>query len=245
MSRATASGPAPSPRRSTFAAPEIEILDFPSWDCQPYDRVSPNAAISARRILVLSRLARSRTALERPRILSTTINALLQRVAPSRQDRGGHVFRGAGQYRRIWDALVAMARNQRLRARLDRARYRRLCGARRHPRSFRARHRRSRSGSISSATRSNRSAPSIPRRSARPDSSARLDLVPMSEVQLTTETMRRFRQAYVTPFRRADARRHALRSGERRPPPSGPRTLAAALLRQARHSVRLYRPARR
>ena len=24
-----------------FAAPEIEALYFPSWDCQPYDRVSP------------------------------------------------------------------------------------------------------------------------------------------------------------------------------------------------------------
>ena len=43
-----------------FAAPEMEILDFPSWDCQPYDRVSPNAAITARRMTALSRLARSR-----------------------------------------------------------------------------------------------------------------------------------------------------------------------------------------
>ena len=34
-----------------FAAPEIEILDFPSWDCQPYDRVSPNAGITALRPL--------------------------------------------------------------------------------------------------------------------------------------------------------------------------------------------------
>ena len=25
----------------SFAAPEIEALHFPSWDCQPYDRVSP------------------------------------------------------------------------------------------------------------------------------------------------------------------------------------------------------------
>ncbi len=65
-----------------FAAPDIEILDFPAWDCQPYDRVSPNAAIAARRMTVLSRLARSRTGLEKPRILSTTVNALLQRVPP-------------------------------------------------------------------------------------------------------------------------------------------------------------------
>ncbi|HYP58751.1 MAG TPA: transcription-repair coupling factor, partial [Beijerinckia sp.] len=71
-----------------FAAPDIEVLDFPSWDCQPYDRVSPNAAISARRMTVLSRLARSRSSLERPRILSTTINALLQRVPPLQKIAG-------------------------------------------------------------------------------------------------------------------------------------------------------------
>jgi transcription-repair coupling factor (superfamily II helicase) len=65
-----------------FAAPDIEVLDFPAWDCQPYDRVSPDAAISARRLVVLSRLARSRSGLERPRILCTTVNALVQRVAP-------------------------------------------------------------------------------------------------------------------------------------------------------------------
>src|SRR5664279_3671499 len=33
-----------------FAAPEIEALHLPSWDCQPYDRVSPNAAVSAERM---------------------------------------------------------------------------------------------------------------------------------------------------------------------------------------------------
>ncbi|MGB7699196.1 MAG: transcription-repair coupling factor, partial [Methylovirgula sp.] len=65
-----------------FAAPEIEILDFPAWDCQPYDRVSPNAAVAARRMTALSRLARSRSAKEQPRILSTTVNAILQRVPP-------------------------------------------------------------------------------------------------------------------------------------------------------------------
>ena len=53
----------------SFAAPEIEALYFPSWDCQPYDRVSPNAAISAERMTVLARLAKSRGAVERPRIL--------------------------------------------------------------------------------------------------------------------------------------------------------------------------------
>ena len=49
-----------------FAAPEIEALFLPSWDCQPYDRVSPNASVSAQRMTTLARLARSRGALERP-----------------------------------------------------------------------------------------------------------------------------------------------------------------------------------
>ena len=30
-----------------FFAPDIEILEFPAWDCLPYDRVSPHAAIVA------------------------------------------------------------------------------------------------------------------------------------------------------------------------------------------------------
>ena len=65
-----------------FAAPEIEALEFPAWDCQPYDRVSPNAALVARRMTSLSRLARTRSSLERPRILLTTVNALSQRLPP-------------------------------------------------------------------------------------------------------------------------------------------------------------------
>jgi transcription-repair coupling factor (superfamily II helicase) len=65
-----------------FAAPQIEALHLPSWDCQPYDRVSPNAAISAQRMTALARLARTRGALERPRILVTTVNALVQRAPP-------------------------------------------------------------------------------------------------------------------------------------------------------------------
>jgi len=66
----------------TFAAPDLEMLDFPEWDCQPYDRVSPNAAIAARRVTVLARLARSQSSEERPRVISTTVAALLQRVSP-------------------------------------------------------------------------------------------------------------------------------------------------------------------
>src|SRR5487761_2437766 len=42
-----------------FADPGLEALEFPAWDCQPYDRISPNPDIAARRMTVLSRLART------------------------------------------------------------------------------------------------------------------------------------------------------------------------------------------
>lgn len=63
-----------------FAAPAIEIFDFPAWDCQPYDRVSPERSISARRMSILSRLARTKPSTERPRIITTTVNAIVQRI---------------------------------------------------------------------------------------------------------------------------------------------------------------------
>ncbi|KAA5600384.1 transcription-repair coupling factor [Blastochloris sulfoviridis] len=66
-----------------FFAPDVEVLSLPAWDCQPYDRASPNAAIVARRMSVLARLARV-TGRERPAILLTTVNAVLQRV-PARE----------------------------------------------------------------------------------------------------------------------------------------------------------------
>src|SRR5271155_3473749 len=66
----------------SFAAPEVEALYLPAWDCQPYDRVSPNAAIAALRMTAFARLARTRGAIERPRALVTTINALTQRAPP-------------------------------------------------------------------------------------------------------------------------------------------------------------------
>ena len=66
----------------SFAAPQVEALHLPAWDCQPYDRVSPNAAIAAQRMTAFARLARTRGAIERPRVLVTTINALTQRAPP-------------------------------------------------------------------------------------------------------------------------------------------------------------------
>ncbi|MDI3471511.1 MAG: Transcription-repair coupling factor [Pseudolabrys sp.] len=66
-------------RALRFFAPDMELLEFPAWDCLPYDRVSPNAAVLAQRMLTLSRLTRA-TGRDKPSILLTTVNAALQRV---------------------------------------------------------------------------------------------------------------------------------------------------------------------
>ena len=62
-----------------FAMPEADILRFPAWDCLPYDRVSPNAEIVSERIATLARLMENPGG---PRIVLTTVNALVQRVPP-------------------------------------------------------------------------------------------------------------------------------------------------------------------
>jgi len=61
-----------------FFAPDIEVLLFPAWDCLPYDRVSPQCDIVARRMATLSRLTAGKQT--KPLLVLTTINAALQRV---------------------------------------------------------------------------------------------------------------------------------------------------------------------
>ena len=64
-----------------FVAPDIPVLTLPGWDCLPYDRVSPSADTSARRISALSGLiAHARK--PHPAIVLVTVNAMLQKVAP-------------------------------------------------------------------------------------------------------------------------------------------------------------------
>jgi transcription-repair coupling factor (superfamily II helicase) len=65
----------------TFFAPEMEVLRLPAWDCLPYDRVSPSAAVSAERMATLTRLARGGWD-KKPVLLLTQAAALLQRLPP-------------------------------------------------------------------------------------------------------------------------------------------------------------------
>ncbi len=62
-----------------FVMPEAEVLRFPAWDCLPYDRVSPAPALVSERVATLARLLEAPTG---PRIVLTTVNALVQRVPP-------------------------------------------------------------------------------------------------------------------------------------------------------------------
>jgi len=199
-----------------FAAPDIELLDFPAWDCQPYDRVSPDAAISARRIVVLSRLARSRSALERPRILSTTANALVQRVAPLSKI-AGDTFSAAPGNVIDRDALVlwletnGFARASSVR---DTGEYAVRGGILDlfppgMPRPLRL-------DFFGDALESIRAFDPETQRTT--GQLRALDLVPMSEVRLASESMRRFRQAYVAHFgaqTRGDALYEAVSEGRR------------------------------
>ena len=199
-----------------FAAPDLELLDFPSWDCQPYDRVSPNAAISAKRMLVLSRLARSQSSEERPRVLSTTVNALLQRVPPLKWTAAESFSAAPGNAVNMDELVRWLENNGFLRA-----------SSVRETGEYAVR------GGILDLYAPGMPAPvrldffgdtlesirAFDSESQRTTGQLRaLDLVPMSEVQLTSESMKRFRQAYVVQFgaqTRGDTLYEAISEGRR------------------------------
>ncbi|MBZ8119199.1 transcription-repair coupling factor [Roseovarius sp. LXJ103] len=62
-----------------FFAPEMPVLMFPGWDCLPYDRVSPNADISATRMATLATLVHGGPS---KFVLLTTLGAAMQRIPP-------------------------------------------------------------------------------------------------------------------------------------------------------------------
>ena len=180
-----------------FFAPDIEVLEFPAWDCLPYDRVSPHAAIVAQRMMTLARLARV-TGRQHPAILLTTVNAALQRVPPrellGRQSLSaapGNVLPMAGIT--AWLDLNGFNRASTVR----------------EPGDYAVR------GGIVDLFAPGMDAPvrldffgdtleSI--RSFDPESQRTyadlraLDLVPMAEFQLTSDTIRMFRTGYVAAF---------------------------------------------
>ncbi|PIE11128.1 MAG: transcription-repair coupling factor [Rhodobacterales bacterium] len=64
-----------------FYRPDMPVIEFPGWDCLPYDRVSPNADVSAARMAALAGLLHG---MPGEFVLLTTLNAATQRV-PARE----------------------------------------------------------------------------------------------------------------------------------------------------------------
>ncbi|HEX8484699.1 transcription-repair coupling factor [Sphingomonas sp.] len=60
-----------------FFAPDVEVVQFPAWDCLPYDRASPTLRVMAERVAALYRLQARRT---KPQLVLATANAATQRV---------------------------------------------------------------------------------------------------------------------------------------------------------------------
>ena len=201
-----------------FIAPDIEVLSFPNWDCQPYDRVSPSAAIEAKRMTVLARLARSTSSETRPRLLLLTANGLLQRV-PEQARIGRETFAAAPGNLVDTTALAAWLEHN---------------GFQRTPTVRETGDYAVRGGIIDLF------APGMPHpvrldffgdtlesiRSFDPETQRTLgqlrslDLVPMSEVHLTTENIKRFRHGYVALFgapTRDDTLYEAISEGRRHP----------------------------
>ena len=67
-----------------FFAPGLQVLNLPPWDCLPYDRVSPSAHVVAKRLSVLAKLGAYRESRSKtPLVVLTTINAMVQKLPPA------------------------------------------------------------------------------------------------------------------------------------------------------------------
>lgn len=183
-------------RGLAFFAPEIEVLSFPSWDCLPYDRASPNAAITARRMATLARLARVKGG--EVSVLLTTVNATVQRVpardllaAQSLSARPGNAIALEGIVE--WAERNGYLRTPTVRDTGEYAVRGGLIDL--YPPGLDAPIRLDFFGDTLESIRA--FDPETQRSSGTLHA---LELVPMAEFQLTTDTMRRFRMAYLAEF---------------------------------------------
>jgi transcription-repair coupling factor (superfamily II helicase) len=204
-------------RSLEFFAPDLSVMQFPAWDCQPYDRVSPHQGILAQRMTTLARLCRL-VGSERPLIVLTTVNAIVQRV-PARDFVAAQALSVAPGNVIPMDSIVSW---------LEHNGYSRSSTVREageyavrggildlfpagleQPVRF---------DFFGDSLESIRSFDAETQRTLLDMRS--LDLVPISEFQLVTETIRRFRMGYTTEFgapEREDQLYQAVTEGRRHP----------------------------
>ncbi|MGF6309028.1 transcription-repair coupling factor (superfamily II helicase) [Bradyrhizobium sp. i1.8.4] len=204
-------------RALEFFAPDIAVMQVPAWDCQPYDRVSPHSGILAQRLTALAKLSRL-VGSEKPLIVLTTVNAAVQRV-PARDQVAAQALSVAPGNVVPMDSVVAW---------LEHNGYTRSSTVR-EPGEYAVR------GGILDLFPAGLDQPvrfdffgdsleSIRTFDAETQRTLLdmrgLDLVPVSEFQLTTETIRRFRMGYVAAFgapERDDQLYEAVSEGRRHP----------------------------
>ncbi len=92
-----------------FFAPQVEVVRLPAWDCQPYDRVSPAAAVAAQRTTALNRLAQA----DRPRpvMIVATASSVTQRCAPARALRNAGFSAKPGEVVEVENLKQFLAEN--------------------------------------------------------------------------------------------------------------------------------------
>ncbi|MBV9531755.1 MAG: transcription-repair coupling factor [Bradyrhizobium sp.] len=204
-------------RALKFFAPDLPVMQFPAWDCQPYDRVSPHGGILAQRLTTLARLSRL-TGSDKPFIVLTSVNAIVQRVPP-RETVAAQALSVAPGYVVPMDSIVAW---------LEHNGYTRSSTVR-EAGEYAVR------GGILDLFPSGLEQPvrldffgdslesirSFDAETQRTLLDMRLlDLVPISEFQLVSETIRRFRMGYTAEFgapERDDPLYEAVSEGRRHP----------------------------
>ncbi len=204
-------------RALEFFAPDLPVLQFPAWDCQPYDRVSPHGGILAQRLTALAKLSRLQGS-DKPLIVLTTVNAIVQRV-PAREVVAAQALSVAPGHVVPMDSIIAW---------LEHNGYNRSSTVR-EPGEYAVR------GGILDLFPAGLDQPvrfdffgdsleSIRTFDAETQRTLldmrALDLVPVSEFQLVTETIRRFRMGYVAAFgapERDDLLYEAVSEGRRHP----------------------------
>ncbi|MEM6384422.1 MAG: transcription-repair coupling factor [Pseudomonadota bacterium] len=182
-----------------FFAPNLPVLQLPPWDCLPYDRVSPSAHVVAQRLATLARLAGYRASgANTPLLLITTINAAIQKLPAPDAIAKQAISLAPGQSRPMQSILTYLEANG-----YDRTSTVREAG------EYAVR------GGILDLFPPGAMSPirldffgdtletirTFSVESQRSETTRKsLDLLPMSEVQLTEDSIRAFRRAYAASF---------------------------------------------